>query len=181
MEGIATSMDVMAAIGQRREITKFKSDPIPPEALDTLVRSLYLAPSGNNLPSREFIVVQDKKMLRELTSTTPYMPWLEHAAVGIVIIANPGESKYWLQDASIASGFVWLAAVSLGLGGAWGAVYHAEDAEESKRREDHVRRLLRVPESYRVLAILGFGYPDEVPPAKSKYSLERVLHREAFS
>jgi len=174
-------MDVMSAIEARREITHFKPDPIPPQVLDTLIRSLYLSPSGNNLPSREFIVVQDKIMLRDLTSTTPYMPWLERAAAGVVIIANPGESKYWLQDASIASGFVWLEAVSLGLGAAWGAVYHSEDAEESKRREDHVRGLLQVPESYRVLAILGFGYPEEVPPAKTKYSLERVLHRETFS
>jgi len=175
------SMEVMSAIDARREITKFKPDPIPQEVLDTLIRSLYLAPSGNNLPSREYIVVENKEMLRALTPTTPYMPWLADAAAGVVIVANPVESKYWLQDASIASGFVWLAAVSLGLGAAWGAVYHSEDAEESKRREDHVRGLLGVPESYRVLAILGFGYPDEVPPAKSKYALERVLHREMFS
>lgn len=173
--------DVMSAIEERREITKFKPDPIPRDVLDTLIRSLYLSPSGNNLPSREYIVVENKEMLRALTSTTPYMPWLADAAAGVAIVANPGESKYWLQDASIASGFVWLAAVSLGLGAAWGAVYHSEDAEESKRREDHVRGLLGVPESYRVLAILGFGYPDEVPPAKSKYPLERVLHKETFT
>lgn len=173
-------MDVMTAIEQRREITKFKPDPIPQEVLDTLIRSLYLAPSGNNLPSREFIVVQNKAMLKALASTTPYMPWLEHAAAGIVIAAHPAESKYWLQDASISSAFVWLAAVSLGLGAAWGAVYHAEDAEESKRREDHVRGLLNIPATYRVLAILGFGYPAETPPAKRMYPLERVLHMEKF-
>src|SRR5690606_25172883 len=156
-------MEVMSAIEARREITKFKPDPIPQDVLDTLIRSLYLSPSGNNLPSREYIVVENKETLRALTSTTPYMPWLAEAAAGIVIVANPEESKFWLHDASIASGFVWLAAVSLGLGAAWGAVYHSEDAEESKRREDHARALLGVPESYRVLAILGFGYPDEVP------------------
>src|SRR5690606_20104207 len=112
-----------------------KPDPIPDRLMDALLQSLYLAPSGNNLPSREFIVVKDREMLRSLAPTTPYMKWLEQAAVGIVIIGRPDISKYWLQDASIAGGYAWLTAVSLGLGAAWGAVYHAEDEAESKRRE----------------------------------------------
>lgn len=173
-------MDVLTAIEKRREITRFKPDPIPDRLMDALIQALYLAPSGNNLPSREFIVVKDREMLRSLTPTTPYMKWLEQAAVGIVIIGRPDISKYWLQDASIAGGYAWLTAVSLGLGAAWGAVYHAEDEEESKRREDRVRKLLGIPDSYRVVAILGFGYPDMKPQPKERYPMEQVVHREKF-
>lgn len=173
-------MDVLTAIEKRREITAFKPDPIPDAVLDQLIRSLYLAPSGNNLPSREFIAVTDKETLKALTPTTPFMKWLEHAAAAVVIISDPAVSKYWLQDASIAGSFAWLAAVSLGLGAAWGAVYHSEDAEESKRREDHARAVLGIPDSYRVVAILGFGYPAAEPPAKEMYPLERVLHKGSF-
>ncbi|MEW9033987.1 MAG: nitroreductase family protein [Planifilum fimeticola] len=57
-------MDVLTAIEKRREITRFKTDPIPDRLMDALLQSLYLAPSGNNLPSREFIVVKDREMLR---------------------------------------------------------------------------------------------------------------------
>ncbi|MBB6633708.1 nitroreductase family protein [Cohnella thailandensis] len=173
-------MNVLTAIEKRREITRFKPDAIAPELLDSLVRSLYLSPSGNNLPSREFILVTDKTMLGELTPTTPYMKWLEHAAAAVVIVASPETSKYWLQDASIAGACAWLNATSLGLGAAWGAVYHSEEHEESKRREDYVRERLGIPADYRVVAILGFGYPLEEPPAKEMYPLERVLHRERF-
>src|SRR5690606_32276420 len=108
---------------------------IPESVLDAIAQSLYLAPSGNNLPSREFILITNKELLRTLAPTTPYMKWLEQAAAAIVIIANPQESKYWLQDASIAGGFAWLTATSNGVGAAWGAVYHAEDDAESMRRE----------------------------------------------
>lgn len=174
-------MNVMSAIEKRREITRFRPDPIPPEMLDTLIRALHLAPSGNNLPSREFIVVTSKETLRALTPTTPYMKWLEQAAAAVVIIGSPETSKYWLQDASIAGGYAWLAAVSLGLGAAWGAVYHAEDAEESRRRENTVRRLLDIPDSYRVVAILGFGFPAAEPPAKELIPRERVVHWEKFA
>ena len=173
-------MDVLSAIEKRREITKFKPDPIPREALERLVRALYLAPSGNNLPSREFIVITDAGMLRELTPATPYIKWLEQAAAAVVIIADPKVSKYWLQDASIAGAFLWLSAVAEGLGAAWGAIYHSEDEAESKRREDFVRERLAIPDHYRVVAILGLGWPAVDPPPKTMYPLERVLHRETF-
>jgi len=173
-------MDVLSAIEKRREITRFTPDPIPKDALDMLLRTLYLAPSGNNLPSREFILVTAKDMLLELRSTTPYMKWLENAAAAVVITGRPEISKYWLQDASIAGGYVWLAAVSLGLGAAWGAVYHAEDAAESAKREQYVRVRLGIPDSYRVVAILGFGYPAAEPPEKKMYPMECVVHLEKF-
>ena len=132
--------------------------------MESLVRSLHLAPSGNNLPSREFIVITSKETLRALTPTTPYMKWLEQAAGAVVIIADPKVSKYWLQDASIAGAFLWLAVVSEGLGAAWGAVYHSEDEAESIRREQFVRERLAIPDTYRVVAILGFGYPAVIAP-----------------
>lgn len=173
-------MDVLSAIERRREITRFTPDPIPQELLDSLMRALYLAPSGNNVPSREFILVTDKAVLRALTPTTPYMKWLEHAAAGVVVIADAQMSKYWLQDASIAGGFAWLTAVSLGLGAAWGAVHHAEDEAESTRRESFVREQLGIPAGYRVVAILGFGYAAEEPVAKEMYPIGRVMHKEHF-
>lgn len=173
-------MPVLPAIEKRREITSFKPDPIPQSLLDSIIRSLYLAPSGNNLPSREFIMVTDKDRLRALTPTTPYMKWLEHAAAAVVIVSDPGVSKYWLQDASIAGGYAWLSAVDVGLGAAWGAVYHSEDDAESAKRERHVREQLNIPEHYRVVAILGFGFPAAEPPRKQMYPLDNVLHLEQF-
>ena len=173
-------MDVLTAIEKRREITQYRPDPIPVPVLDRIVRALYLAPAGNNLPSREFILVTDRGKLIDLSAATPYMPWLRQAAAGIVVIANPAVSKYWLQDASIAAAYAWLAAVSLGLGAAWGAVYHSEDRAESDRRESFVRSRLGIPDDYRVVAILGIGYPAVEPPPKQMVPLERVLHREKF-
>ncbi len=173
-------MDVLQAIEKRREITQFKPDPLPQDIIDKLQRSLYLAPAGNNLKSREFIFVTDREMLSQLTSTTPYMKWLEQAAAAAVIIARPDVSKYWLQDASIAGGFLWLTAVSLELGAAWGAVYHSEDDEESKRREDYAREKLNIPDVYRVVAIIGLGYPAAEPAPKDMDPMEEVLHQERF-
>lgn len=174
------NMDVLAAIQKRREITSFKETPISDTDLNKLTMALYLSPTGNNLPSREFIVITNKPLLAQLSKTTPYMQWLEQAAAGIVIIGNEELSKYWLQDASIAGGYLWLAATSLGLGAAWGAVYHSEDHSESSQRENYVRELLNIPAKLRVVAILGLGYPAIDPLPKEMYSQDTVFHLNSF-
>lgn len=173
-------MDVMSAIEQRREITSFKDQAIAPETLEQLVRAMYLSPSGNNLPSREWIVITDRDMLNKLSSTTPYMKWLEQAAAGFVIVGDAALSKYWLQDATIAGSFLWLAATSFQLGAAWGAVYHSEDTEESKQRESYVREQLNIPESLRVVAIIGVGHPAHEPAPKQMYPPQRVVSYEQY-
>lgn len=174
-------MDVLSAIEKRREITSFKDQAIPTEVLDQLERALYLAPSGNNLPSREFIVVTDRDKLNALSKTTPYMKWLEQATAGFVIVGIEELSKYWLQDATIAGSYLWLTATSLQLGAAWGAVYHSEDSAESKQRESYVRELLHIPDALRIVAIIGVGYPAIEPAAKSLYPLDTVLHSEQYT
>lgn len=173
-------MDVLSSIEKRREITDFEPKAIPEAVMDRLVRSLYLAPSGNNLASREFVLITKREMLQQLSTTTPYMKWLAEAGAGIVITGNPGLSKYWLQDASIAGSFLWLTAVAEGLGAAWGAVYHSEDNEESLKRESYVRGLLDVPEDQRVVAVIGLGYPASEPQPKTMYPLENVFHRDSY-
>lgn len=173
-------MDVITAIEKRREITSFHSLNLQSETLKQLERAFYLSPSGNNLPSRECIVVTDRVMLNQLSVTTPYMKWLEQAAAGFVIVANSELSKYWLQDATIAGSYLWLTATSLQLGAAWGAVYHSENYEESAQREQFVREQLNVPESLRVVAILGIGYPAIDPPPKEMYPIEQIMHHEYY-
>lgn len=174
-------MNVMDAIQKRREITRFQNKPIHKEALETLLNAGYLAPAGNNLPSREFILVTERDVLEHLSQATPFVPWLRGSAAAIVITGRPDISKYWLQDASIASAFIWLSVVDLQLGAAFGAIYHAEDAEESKKREDFVRDRLLIPNDRRVIAILGLGYPEEEPSGKTLPPRQSIVYYEEFN
>lgn len=174
-------MNVMDAIKNRREITKYQNKPIAKEELEKLLNAGYFAPAGNNLPSREFILVTNRDTLQHLSQSTPFVPWLADAQAAIVITGRPDISKYWLQDASIAGGFIWLTAADLNIGAAFGAVYHAEDAAESKRREDFVRDALVIPNDRRVIAILGFGYPEEGLSAKQLPPRESIIKYGQFT
>jgi len=173
-------MDVFQAIQERREITKYLNKPIPNEVLRKIEDAGLYAPSGNNLPSKRLIVVENRDSLDQLAETTPYMKWLTEAQAAIAIIGIPAESKYWLQDASIASAFIWLQAVEEGLGAAFGAVYHAENEQESIQRESHVREILHLPKEDRVIAVLGLGYPAEIPEAKKHIPKEDIVYYEKY-
>lgn len=173
-------MSVFESIKKRREIVHFLDQSISSQALEQLVEAAHLSPTGNNLPSREFILIKKRDMLQHLANATPYVPWLAEAAAAIVITGCPKISKYWLQDASISSAFIWLSATELGLGAAFGAIYHAEDPSESQKREDYVRDALSIPSDRRVVAILGLGYPKEEPKAKQLVPRESVIYYEKF-
>lgn len=166
--------------GKRREITSFLNQPIPSEKIEEILESAWLAPTGNNLPSREFTVVNDRGMLDHLSETTPYVPWLKEANYAIVITSRPTISKYWIQDSSIASGYIWLAAVNTGLGCAFGAVFNATDEVESEQREMYVRDALNIPNDRRVLAILGLGYAKEKPKKKDLPNKKEIIHYGLF-
>jgi len=174
-------MDVFQAIQSRREITSYTDQPIPADVLRKIVDAGYYAPTGNNLPSKALIVVREQDSLSKLSQTTPYMNWLTDAQAAIVITAKPDVSKYWIQDASIASAFIWLEIVEAGLGAAFGAVYHYEDEQESRRRENHVRQVLGIPDQHRIVAILGFGYPKEIPDPKKHVPREKIVYYEQYN
>lgn len=176
-----SKMDVIHAIQGRREITSFKDEMVSKEELENVVEAGYLAPTGNNLLSREFIVVSKRELLDQLANTTPFMPWLKEATGAIVITGRPTISKYWIQDASIASGFMWLRATELGLGVGFGAVYHHEDAIESEKREKWVRNLINLPLDRRVVAILGLGYTKQLPNNKTLPPRNEVIFYNSFN
>jgi len=55
-------MDTAEAIRQRRSIRAFRPDPVPQEILREIMELAIRAPSGSNMQSWEFTVVQGKKL-----------------------------------------------------------------------------------------------------------------------
>lgn len=108
------------------------------------------------------------------------MKWMSTAQAAVVVTGRPDISKYWLQDASIATAFIWLAATDLQLCVGFGAVYHTEDEEESRKRETYVREALNIPPDRRIVAILGLGFPAEKPKAKKMLNRNNIVHYELF-
>lgn len=74
-----------------------------------------------------------------------------------------GTRRWSIVDASIALQNMVIAAWALGVGSCWIGDF----------RENRVRQLLSIPDKWKVVALISFGYPEEKPEAKKESALRR--------
>ena len=155
----------------RRSIRKYQDKPVEPEKIDLLVEALLRAPTSRGKNSWEFVVVTDSGLLHKLSSAKPHgAAFLKDAAVAIVVCANPQISDVWIEDASIASIFIHLAAASLKLGSCWIQIRERKHSE-TQTAETYIAEILNLPAHLKVVSIIAIGYPDEHKSAHPRESL----------
>lgn len=159
-------------IKTRRSIRKFSKDSVPKEIIEDIIDCARLAPSARNIQPWEFIVVTDKKMLNKLAEITKgFGDFIAECAFCIVVFCK--DTKYYLEDGSAATQNILLAAHSLNLGACW-------VAGDKKPYADEVRRVLNVPDGYKLVSLVPVGYPAEKPAPIRKRKLNEVVHWEKF-
>lgn len=154
--------EISETIKTRRSIRKYKKEIPSEELIKRCIEAACHAPSSKDSQPWSFVLVRDKEKIRELSKTQPYSRFLENAPFVIVALADENKSNHWLEDCSCAIMLLLLEAHSLGLGACWNAVY----LPGSQKREDYVKKVLNIPEKYRVIANIGIGYPEEKPLTK---------------
>jgi nitroreductase len=156
---------------RRRSIRKYQNKPVESEKIDLLVEALLRAPTSMGKNSWEFVVVTDSALLQKLSSAKPHgATFLKKAALGIVVCANPQISDVWIEDASIASIFIHLAAASLGLGSCWIQVRERKH-NDTQTAEAYIAEVLNLPAHIKVESMVAIGYPDEDKSAHPRESL----------
>lgn len=181
-------MDVFDAIKNRRSIRAFKSTPVDPKTLDTILEAGRLAPSWGNTQTWRFVVIQDNTVKEQLAdSATPpgsrNNRVLKQAPVVIVACAKlnragwregkPTTDKegYWFMfDAGLALENMVLEAQELGIGTLYIGAFDAKKAAS----------VLDVPEGYACVVLLPLGYPDEQPEAKPRKEISEIIFKNKF-
>ena len=85
---------------------------------------------------------------------------IERAPLAMVVCADTSLTDVWIEDCSIATHQIQLAAESLGLGSCWIQV-RLREHDSNLSAEDYVRELLNLPQTMAVESILAIGYPAE--------------------
>jgi nitroreductase len=152
----------------RRSIRKFKSEQITDEALNAVLEAGRYAPSGANMQSAVFIVVQDKATIEK------------HAKMNAAVMGKEGLDPYYgaptlihvlcekdkvtpLEDGALAIGNMMNAAWSLGLGACW--VHRTKQMFESAEGKEILKEL-GLTGDYVGVGTCILGYPDgETPKA----------------
>lgn len=165
----------------RRTIRKYKEEDIKTEELKKILEVALVAPSGMNKKPFEFVIVKDKKTLKELSvAKTSGGLMIADAPLAIVILGKPFESTTWIEDCSIASTLIQLKAWELGIGACWVQLRGRENASGNPS-EDVVKSLLEIPGEYSVLCVISLGYPNEEKPSYSEKDMNFTkIHYEKF-
>jgi nitroreductase len=159
-------------IEQRRSIRKFKDRPIERKKIEQLIEAALRSPSSRSFNPWRFVVVDKPGLLEKLAATKPHgSSFLKGAPLAIVVCADPNASDVWVEDASIASIFIHLAAQSLGLGSCWVQI-RKRDHDSSTSADTYIKDLLGIPDNIMIESILAIGYPDEVKQGHAKEALE---------
>ncbi|MBI3175432.1 MAG: nitroreductase family protein [Chloroflexi bacterium] len=170
-------MNVSEAIRTKRAVRKFSDQPLPAETVYAILNAGRRSQSSKNTQAWQFIAVQDKAILKELSQCGEWAGHLAGAALGVAILTpEPAEKFQTMFDAGQAAAFMQLAAWELGIGSCLASLY---DFERS-------RAILRFPPEWHLRIALSFGYPaDEaklsMPPKKGgRRDLDEVVHWERW-
>ena len=167
-------------VQKRRSIRQYIEKPVEKEKIELLIEAALRSPSSRGFNPWEFIVVTDRDLLAKLSKAKTHgASFLKNAPLGIVVCADPEKCDVWIEDASIASIFLHLAAESLELGSCWIQI-RMRMHDQTKTAEEYVQELLNIPENLNVEAMIAIGYPAESKPPHPKENLqyEKVHYNE---
>ncbi len=168
-------------IQKRRSIRRFEDRSVEPEKIEMIVEAALRSPSSRSLNPWEFIVVTDRGFLESLSRAKEHgSSFLKGAPLAIVVLADPVKCDVWVEDCSIASIIIQLAAHDMGLGSCWIQI-RKRMHNDSKTAEEYVREILEIPGNMAVESIIAIGYPaEEKPPHPESYLQYNKVFSESY-
>jgi nitroreductase len=163
-------MDLFEAIETRSSVRAYDAVEIPEADLMRILDAGRRAPSGGNRQPLQYVLVRDPKTLKAFDRVQASFVT---ASAAIGIIADPGVSRWWLEDAAAAAENMLLALHALGYASVWveGTLL---------KEEEFARNLLGVPKEKRFAILLPIGKAPQKTPQADKKPLKEILWRERY-
>ncbi len=165
-------VSIIDSILTRRSIRHYENKDVPEEVLRQILEAGRQAPSAANRQPIRFVIVKDRDLLKVLCDTliTRFVKYAPIAIVGCANVKSLLTGKWAVVDAAIAMENMVIAAWTLGVGSCWiGAC-----------DEEKVKELLKIPDKWRVVALVTLGYPAEQPKTRKKKSFEEMFSFNSF-
>lgn len=174
-------MELLQIMKNRRSIRKYTGEKIPAEKLNLILQAGLLAPSSKNIRPVEFIVIDDKDTLKKLSkSKQAGAGMLSDASCAIIVIGDTRKADAWIEDCSLAMGYMLLMAENLGIAACW----VQQRLRKTLLRKDsgaYVKELLEIPNYYEVEAILSLGISEKAEAPRAWEETEQnKIHWGSF-
>jgi nitroreductase len=174
-----TSVDKIAFLRGLRQVRQLLPSPIAREALEDILAVARWTGSARNLQPWDFVVVEERDMLRKLaTIEGSHAQHLATAGLGILLVMSGAvdHPDFDTYDEGRLSERIMLAAAAHGLGSAIGWFNGPSSAE--------AKLLLGIPASRLLRSAISIGAVDEPGraqrsrPTQARKPLEAIVHRE---
>ena len=167
----------LAFIFSRRSVRKYEEREVPAAMLHDLLEAGMAAPSAVAKDPWHFIILRERSELNRLADILQHGQMLRQAGAAFVVcgdiqLAHDQQESYLLQDLSAASENILLAANALGLGTCWLGVHPRPE------RMDGISKLFQLPANIIHMCGIAIGWPQEPPPARTRFKQDRVHHRK---
>ena len=165
----------------RRSIRKYKSDMVPKEIIDTVIKAGTYAATGRGMQSPIIIAVTNKALRDQLSRLNAkimgkgedFDPFY-NAPVVLIVLADKTRPTY-LYDGSLVMGNLMLAAHAQGLGSCW--IHRAkEEFDLDEGRE--ILKSLGIEGDYEGIGHCIIGYADGEEPTAAPRKENYVYYCE---
>jgi nitroreductase len=171
---------MLEILEKRHSVRNYSDRKVEDRLIEEILRAAMTAPTAHNSRSWEFVVVRQKDLIQKLAQAGKWISFAEGAQVIIVIVGNEQVSDKWIENCTLAAGFIYLEATNQGLGTCWAHVREGK-TENGEDSEEYVKNLLDIPSDKRVLCLMPLGYPAEGNKPQRMKTLEKdKIHSEKW-
>ena len=171
-------MEFYEVVKKRRSYRVFKPDVPEKEKVNRILEAARLAPTWANMQGMHYIVVKDPETVIGVWKAVGQRKKFVEAPMFIVGVisesesgTNPSGIKYFPLDCGICFEHLILAATAEGLATCWIGWFN----------ETKVKKVLEIPEEFRVLALTPLGYPVKGKgDVVERKSIEEIVHYDKF-
>jgi nitroreductase len=156
----------------RRSVRQYTGDLLLSDEITQIVKAALLAPTSKNSHSWQFVLIEDKETLKNLSLCKPSTAsFIANCALAIVVTTDSSLSEAYIEDAAIAATYIQLQAEDLDLGTCWCQVRGRETAD-GYDSERYVRDLLGIPSQISVGCIIAIGHKARMPKPHDESKLQ---------
>ncbi|MHA1265460.1 MAG: nitroreductase family protein [Candidatus Helarchaeota archaeon] len=168
-------MNLNEQIRARFSCRKFKDQMISNDLLQEILETARWAPSGLNNQPWKFIIIKDSSIKTQISEQTHYSQIITNAPLCIAVFYDKDAGYNYVKDVQACGAAIQnmlLAIHNLGLGAVW--------LGEILNKRSEVERILEVPKTYELMAIIALGYPAEQPKARSRKALAELTYLDKY-
>ncbi len=150
-------MKLLDLINSRRSIRKYKHETVSDLLINEILEAGRWAPSGKNNQPWKFVLIKDKSFKSRLSEMTHYSDIVSGSDFCIAVFYNKQAGYHREKDIMSIGACIQnmlLYSHSIGIGSVW--------LGEILKNREKINDLLGIDFSNEFMALIAFGYPDEV-------------------